>query len=178
MTVIARTILFFSAWVPAFVLLALRVRATNEALALAFGILSIAALGGLWVLFAAFRRVKPKPMTVSHPENQAEQVVSFLVAYLLPFVIPDYSDSFTVIALGSFFMLLWILYVRGQLALNPVLLLFGWGMWRADIAPKGSTERESVVLIVDDTDLRDGETLWIYQVDSPIRLGRRGTLDG
>jgi len=95
------------------------------------------------------------------------------VDYLLPFVIPDYGDSFTVIALGVFFVLLWILYVRGYLVLNPVLLLAGWGIWRAEIGPKGTTKGEPVVLIANTTDLRDGETVWVYQVNSTVRLATR-----
>ena len=176
MTVIARSIIFFSAWIPAFGLLSLRAVATSVTVAIAFAGIAIVSFIALVILLAAFRRVSPTNLVLRGGESQSEQVTSFLLAYLLPFVIPDYSDSFTVTALGVFFVLLWVLYVRGHLVLNPVLLLLGWAIWRADIGPEDSSnETESVVLIVDSADLRVGDRLWVYQVDSPIRIAKRAT---
>jgi hypothetical protein len=177
MTALARSILFFSAWVPAFALLALRAVGTSLSVAIAFAVIALVSLVALVILLAVFRRVEPTELVVARADSQSEQVASFLLAYLLPFVIPDYSDSFTVAALVVFFVLLWILYVRGHLVLNPVLLLLGWGVWRADIGVADAEEIESVVLIVNSTDLQPGDKLDVYQVDSPIRVAKRRTRD-
>ena len=169
MTALARSIVFFSAWIPAFALLSLRAVGTSVPIAVAFAAIAVVGCVALLILLA------PTKLVLRRADNQSEQVTSFLLAYLLPFVIPDYSDSFTVAALGVFFVLLWILYVRGHLVLNPVLLLLGWAVWRAEIGPEDSSDTESVVLIVNSADLRVGEELWVYQVNSPVRIAKRTT---
>ncbi len=174
MTVFARSILFLSAYLPAFVLLGVRAAASNGWLAFAFAVLCVLAIVGLAVLYAALRRVKQRHVTVRSAEGRSQEVAEFLFAYVLPFVISDYRDSFTVAALALFFLLLWIVYVRGHLVhLNPVLLALGWAVWYAEVVGDQQQEPEQVVLITDVTDLREGASLWIYPTDSAIQFATK-----
>lgn len=179
MTVLARTILFLSAYTPAFVLLALRAWGSNAVLATGFAVLAAVSTVGLAVLVTVLRRASVREVTVEAAEGRSEGVAAFLVGYVLPFVVTDYRDTFTVAALVLFFAMVGVVYVRMHLVhLNPVLAMAGYAVWRAQVAGLHGGEPDVVVIIVDDPDLRVGATLWLHATDSAVQLASRGPARG
>lgn len=66
-------------------------------------------------------------MTVRKPEDQGGLAAGYLASYLLPFLGAGGFNYGDYLAHGIFFLVLWVIFVRSDLALlNPTLYLLGW----------------------------------------------------
>jgi hypothetical protein len=179
LTALARTILFLSAYSPAFLLLAWRAIPTNPALSVGLATFSGLIVLLTWRLVRELRHGTPLRAVVVQAESRSQDVAGFLLAYVLPFIVVDYRDISTVAVLAVVFVLLGIVTVRGHLShLNPLLLLAGLNVWslrinyRETSMPAADAKLDavapSVTVISDDLDLSKGSVLWISKADGPI----------
>lgn len=173
MSVIARTALFLSAFIPVFPLLAIRVWPANQALAAAF--LGVAAAISIVALltYRLLGRGAIRQVAVDAADSHAESLVGFIFGYLVPPTLIDGRDSYVVAVNALAFVFLVVVAVRSQLVfLNPVLSFLGQHVFTVELkSPNGATT-ETVVLLVNTADVRKGTRLEIRGATGPIQRAR------
>lgn len=185
MTTFARTILFLSAYTPAFLLLAWRAIPTNPALSVGLATFSVLIVLFTWRLITELRRGAPLRTVVVRAESRSGEIAGFLLGYVLPFIVADYTDTSNVAMLAAVFIVLGIVTVRGHLShLNPILLLGGLNVWNLRIRYRDASEgsdaepndgdARSVTVISDDLDITEGSVLWISKADGPVCFAAKG----
>lgn len=186
MTALARTILFLSAYTPAFLLLAWRAIPTNSALSV--GLVTVSMLFVLLTrrLVRDLRSGAPLRAVVAEAESRSGDIAGFLLGYVLPFIVADYEDTSNVAMLAAVFILLGVVTVRGHLShFNPILLLGGMNVWNLRIHYRDETSKpsdaqsidrdaRSVTVISDDLDVTQGSVLWISKADGPVWFAAKG----
>mgnify|MGYP000515865420 CR=1 FL=1 len=186
MTAFARTILFLSAYAPAFLLLAWRANSTNPVLSVGLATFSVLIVLLTWRLIRELRRGAPLRAVVTKAESRSGDIAGFLLGYVLPFIVADYDDTSNVAMLAAVFVLLGIVTVRGHLShLNPILLLGGLNVWNLRIHYRDATRQStaadlddrdarSVTVVSNDLDVVEGSVLWISKADGPVWFAAKG----
>ncbi|WP_312910166.1 hypothetical protein [Natronosalvus caseinilyticus] len=147
----ARWILFFSSYAPLYLVVALR---GHEAKFSTFGIeFGLHELGGVEVsalsigaiLFTIFsvgflllvlhlkRSRGGVREDVENYENQTEMVTEYLIVYIFPFIVFDYTDPFNIGAFLILFLAIGAVQVRSnKLYANPVLAFFRYNIYKVE----------------------------------------------
>lgn len=90
-------------------------------------ILSLIGLIDAYALTYGSSRQGSELMTVRKPKDQGGFAAGYLASYLLPFLGAGGFNYGDYLAHGIFFLVLWVIFVRSDLALlNPTLYLLGW----------------------------------------------------
>ena len=103
MTALARAILFTSAFLPVFPLIAYRSWEKNQPMALAFVVAAVVITLATLGLIVLLRRGTPRIVTVAGATSGADSVVGFVTGYLLPASLIDGSDISVVIVNAAAF---------------------------------------------------------------------------
>jgi hypothetical protein len=120
--------MFFSSFSPLFFMFA--VRTQNSGLRWTLGGVGFVSLATTLVLLWILRGTEPTEVTVISVEAKDAEVVSYLVTYLLPFLLVVDPNLRDIIALSLFLAVLGILYIRSNmLYVNPVLALLGYHLF-------------------------------------------------
>jgi hypothetical protein len=148
MTALARGVLFLSAFLPVFPLIAFRVWDANQLLA--WAVLAIA--GVIAILTVAVIQLLGRGAT--------RRVISLI----------DGRDSSIVIVYAVMLAFLVIVAVRSRLVyLNPVLAAFGLHVYDVDVESPPGGVTESLLVMVADADLRENAELDVAGSTGPIQ---------
>lgn len=84
----------------------------------------------LWLFVHSLKKSAPKRIEVQEIHRRDEQIVSYLVTYVLPFLAAPFESTEKAIGLGIFFGVVWLLQVKlNLLYINPVLALFNYRLY-------------------------------------------------
>lgn len=90
----------------------------------------LAILGGIASIKITKTKINPDNREVINITPKNDQVLSYLVSYLLPFIGFDLTQSNEFIALVIIFLTIGVLYVKADLIyINPLLMLFGFNIY-------------------------------------------------
>ena len=124
----ASLFMFASSFAPLLLLFAIRTDRADFRWSLA--ILAITFSGLAVVVLAVAKRTTPVELEIAGFRPRDAEVVSYLVTYLLPFLMvrsPNFRDM---VALGLFLSIIGILYVRSNMIyVNPLLALIGYHLY-------------------------------------------------
>jgi hypothetical protein len=143
MTIFAQSLMFLSSYAPLFVVFAL-LNTFGEGVPSKVCV-ALAVIGFLvpLVVLPAMRRIAPQPLHVENAQVRDGDTLAYVATYLVPFAAVAATANRERIALGLFFVMLAILYVRNELFyVNPLLAIFGYRMFQVS-TPAGA----SVVLL-------------------------------
>lgn len=140
----ARTLLFLASYALLFALLsALHWNTVAGWLFLATTLVGLA--GGAGVLSIVGRGGRQLAVVIEARANNGA-LAGYLVGWLMPFIVLQPDDTSSVVSLGFFFILLGVVYVRGNLLhLNPFLALLGYHVW--DVTAVVGTHEQQFTLL-------------------------------
>lgn len=164
----ARTLLFLASYAPLFGLLAVLYWGTPAGWAFA-ALTVIGVAGGAWVLHIVQRGQRQLAKVLDARSNY-EALAGYLVGWLMPFIVLRPDDTSSVASLGLFFVLLGVVYVRGNLLhLNPFLALLGYHVW--EVTAVVGRDRQRFTLLTRDSRLGRGDKVRFSVTTSSIRYG-------
>lgn len=168
-TAAARAVLFVSSYAPLTVIFAVlffRDRPLVAAINLA-----VTALGllGLASFLLGARRLAARQGTVASIHSRDDQVMSYIMSYLVTFLSVAFSDARQLIALAAFFVILAYIYINANMIyVNPTLNLLGYHLYEITLQ-----DGETYNLIARGR-VRRGATLTFVTVGDDILLQKRG----
>mgnify|MGYP000889349466 CR=1 FL=1 len=126
LSIISKLMLFLSSYSLLFIALAFKYKFTN----FTWVFFIIAIIGGIATFKITKTKINPDSRKVIEIVSKNEQVLSYLVSYLLPFIGFDLNDRNEFISLIIILLTIGILYIKADLIyINPVLMLFGFNIY-------------------------------------------------
>jgi hypothetical protein len=173
MTVLARLVLFATAYAPLLGVLWIRVLPLWFEGAIALLVVSVLLVVAGILLYSLFVRGLRFEVTITEAERLSDTAPAFLVGYVLPFLLIDLRDSYAVTASTAFIALLGFAYIRaGILYSNPLLALFGLNVWKVrGVQTPGTGDEISFVLVSRVRELAKGATVLTKGDEDGIRVG-------
>jgi hypothetical protein len=166
--------LFFSSYMPLFLLLGLRSINHSDAILVASGALvAIGAVGTLAFLVAAPKK-SAGAYELLEVENRDPDVAAYAATYLLPFLTVFSASWRDVLSLVAFIAILGAIYVRSRLIyVNPVLTLLGFRLWRViPVTPGAPVDSKNApwprFLLADQGSIRKGQTIKARRVTDDL----------
>jgi hypothetical protein len=131
--------LFFSSYLPLFLLVAIRSIGRFNEVAIASGVFVLfGAMGTTLVLLTAPRKSRGRWALVQ-VENRDGDVAAYAATYLLPFLLVFAGNWQDLASMAAFIAFLGFVYVRSRLIyVNPVLTALGYRLWRVMAVTAGS----------------------------------------
>lgn len=167
-TRLARAVLFLSSYAPLaliFTGLFWRDHPTAAAVNLAMAVLSLLGLGAF---FLGAHRLAPRQSKVVYVRGRDDQVMSYVMSYLVGFLSVAFGDVRQLLALAAFFLLLAFIYVNANVIhVNPTLNLLGYHLYEVTLE-----DGETYNLIARGR-IRRGATLSFVTIGGDILLQRR-----
>jgi hypothetical protein len=171
MNALARSGLFLGSYSPLAVLLAIRL--WDKSLPLSIGLVTasvVLVLYGLW-LFGRLRSTAATRVRVESRDPKSEAIGGYLVGWLFPLLVLEPGDTLSVTVVVVFFLLLGVVYVRGNLIhLNPFLSLLGYNVW--EVTAMAGGRRIQFTLVCAAPDIQPDDELLVSGLDAVIRYGR------
>lgn len=98
-------------------------------------------LVGMAVTFVALRIVRtPQRVKVSESKHIPADLINYVIPYVVSFISLDFEQGTKLIGSAVFLIwIFWITYKSGQIALNPVLAVFGWKLFEVKYVFHGGT---------------------------------------
>ena len=168
-TRLARAVLFLSSYAPLALIFAglfWRDRPVAAAVNLAIAALSLL---GLAVFFLGAHRLAPRQSKVVSIRGRDDQVMSYVMSYLVGFLSVAFGDTRHLLALAAFFLLLAYIYVNANVIhVNPALNLLFYHLYEITL------EDGEVYNLIARGRIRRGATLSFATVGDDILLQKRG----
>ncbi len=168
-TAFARAVLFVSSYAPLtliFAVLFFRDRPLVAAINLGITILGLL---GLIAFLAGARRFAARQGTVASIHSRDDQVMSYIMSYLVTFLSVAFSDLRQLLALAAFFVILAYIYINANMIhVNPTLNFLGYHLYEITLQ-----DGETYNLIARGR-VRRGATLTFVAAGDDILLEKRG----
>jgi hypothetical protein len=118
--------LFLSSYSLLFVALAFKYKFAN----FTWIFFILALIGGIATLIITKTKINPDNRKIIYIVSKNEQVLSYLVSYLLPFIGFDLTDINEFVSLIIILLIIGILYIKADLIyINPLLMLLGFNIF-------------------------------------------------
>ena len=128
LSITSKMMLFLSSYSLLFVALTFKYKFDN----FTWIFIVLAVLGGIASIKITKTRINPDNREVINIVPKNDQVLSYLVSYLLPFIGFDLTKGNEFIALIIIFLTIGVLYIKADLIyINPLLMLFGFNIYEA-----------------------------------------------
>lgn len=87
----------------------------------------VCLLATLWTLSAIGT---PRQIKVAEAKHVPADLINYVVPYIVSFMGLDYGSPTKLLGFGVLFVwIFWITYRSGQIAMNPILIVFGWRLY-------------------------------------------------
>jgi len=167
-TTLARAILFLSSYVPLTVIFAIlffRDRPLVAAINLGVTLLGLLAVT---YFFLATQRFGARQSKVTAVHVRDDQVMSYIMSYLVTFLSIAFSDARQLLALAAFFVILAYIYINANMIhVNPTLNFLGYHLYEVTLE-----DGETYNLIARGR-IRRGASLRFVTVGDDILLEKR-----
>jgi hypothetical protein len=72
----------------------------------------------------------PRQVTVAEAKHIPADLINYAMPYIVSFMGLDFGSPTRLLGFGVFFVwIFWITYRSGQIAMNPILIVFGWRLY-------------------------------------------------
>lgn len=146
--------MFLSSLAPLLVVFALLDTFRSGAASLLCVLVAVVSVVGHFALLLALRNgllgsaTREHSYDVSSAEERGGDVMAYVATYLIPFVGFRADDTRSTAALAIFVLVIGVLYVRsGLFAVNPMLALVGFHLYRAELHVAGKGARPTSLLL-------------------------------
>jgi hypothetical protein len=135
----AKLLLFLSSFLPEFVIFTILYWTKYGYWAVVPTIAGLAGLVGLISVLIWVRSTAPITIDIKSVHRRDEEVVAYLVLYVLPFLSLNLSDPASTISFVILFVTLATVYVTADMIhVNPTLNLLGWHVFEAETSAGSS----------------------------------------
>lgn len=95
---------------------------------------------GMLATFVALRYLRtPHRVKVTESKHIPADLINYVIPYVVSFISLEYDQPTKLIGFGVFLAwIFWITHKSGQIALNPVLAVFGWKLFEVKYVYNGS----------------------------------------
>lgn len=160
-----RIALFLSSFAPLFALMAFVNRCAPVALGILLGA-CLVGIAGLVLVLRILASERGPAITVKRVAPKDGEVLSYIAAYLLPFLAIDLTDANSIVLFCGFLLVLCIVYVNSNmLFVNPLLSLAGYHTFEIT-----DTKDNVFTVLTRQRDFSDGVTIRPAQVDRHLRV--------
>ncbi|HJP89058.1 MAG TPA: hypothetical protein VJ850_08495 [Candidatus Limnocylindrales bacterium] len=175
-TPILRWLLFLTSYAPLPIVVAVRTWLANPVLAMLWIALSIALAVEAWASFQLLRGSGSSDLVLEDVQPQREAFTTYLLGYVLPFVLIDLNDSSAVSGAVAFVFILGLAAVRSNLVyLNPLLALAGFRLYAVSARLVPGPERAiNLLLLAKESHLGRGDRLLVGGEDPDVRIALSG----
>jgi hypothetical protein len=134
-----KILLFLSSYFPLFAILTLLSFNKNQIAAYTFAFLGAISWSGMELyLWYVRNKVNPETIRVSSCKRCDSEILSYIVTYLIPFMVDFSKPPLELAALGIFFVMVGFLYVNSNMIhINPMLSFRGYHLFEVTL-PDGS----------------------------------------
>jgi hypothetical protein len=141
-----------SSYAPLLAMCVLLFFQTQFVIAMACGAIAVLSVVVMYLYLRLARQLAGVPTRIVEAHSRDEEVMSYIVTYILPFIAVAFGQWQQQVALLVFFLLVAFLYIKLNLIhINPTLLLFGYRVYEAtlddgttfNLIAKGRTTRGS-----------------------------------
>lgn len=134
-SVLARLILFLSAYAPLLTLFAILNSFHRTWAAWTCGGIAAGSLLALWWFWRTAATIGAEDITILRVNRKDEDVLVYFVTFVVPFAVAPVDDDRVAVALLFFLMLIGLLYLRaGMYRVHPILLLCGLHLYELETA--------------------------------------------
>lgn len=134
-SILSRLTLFFSSYVPLWVIFSIVTREKNWHASLAFLVLSILSIVGTFIFFSVVQRLAPVSHRVVQITRKDSDTMSYIASYVVPFAATTLTDADQAFALAIFLGVLGVVYVNsGMIHVNPLLSAAGYNLYEVESA--------------------------------------------
>jgi hypothetical protein len=167
-------LLFISSYAPLPLVIAARVWSVDVASSLLWLALSGTLAALAVAAFQLLANSGTSEFTLDEVEPQREAFATYLLGYVLPFVLIDLSDSSAVTAALVFVLILGLVSVRSNLVyLNPLLALAGYRLYAISaVQSPGSTKPIRMLLLSREAHVSRGDRFVVGGEDADVRVAR------
>lgn len=164
-SLLTRLLLFLSSYFPLAVILAILFFEKNVWLAVAFLVAGSIGVIGLMIYLSIAQRISPIQVTVKGYQRKDSEAMSYILSYLIPFVVTPSDEWHKAVSLGLFFVVLGLVYVNTNMThVNPMLNIFGYRIYEA------SLEDGSIHALITKRRIKRGHTVSVIEVDDDVLL--------
>ena len=168
-TKLARGILFLSSYAPLTLIFALLFFSERPLVAaISLGVTALGLLGLAYFLLGA-RRLGARQSKVVAVRSRDDQVMSYIMSYLVAFLSVAFSDPRHLVALAAFFLILAYIFINANMIhVNPTLNFLGYHLYEVTL------EDGEVYNLIARGRVRRGATLTFVTTGDDILLEKRG----
>ncbi len=128
-----RSILFLSSYAPLFLIMGIRSSLESLPIALVFYAITGMSVITLTLFLNTVKQYSSHTVTVVKVESRDSEMTSYIVTYLLPFLVVSFNDPATTVSLAIMLGVIAIVYVQSNLIhINPLLNVLGFHLFEAE----------------------------------------------
>lgn len=129
-SLLIKIMMFLSSYAPLGLIMCVMSFKVNFSLSMIFLGISVASVAVLAFYLAQLRTMEPVNMKTVDVRRGDGETMSYIVTYLIPFMLETFEPSLKSAGLLLFFFVIAILYVNsGMLHINPTMNLLGWHIY-------------------------------------------------
>lgn len=158
--------LFLSSYSPLFLVLAIRSWNDNRGVTLGLAVVASASVLLLWLFVHQARKLAPDRVAIASVISRDGDAMSYIVTYLLPFLVVNFKEVRDVISLGIVFFVIGLLYVNSNMIYtNPILNIAGYHIFEVE-----DGEGKTTALICKRSYVRTGSELDVVSLGNYVLM--------
>lgn len=135
----ARILLFLSSYAPLSLIFVLLFWNKSPQVAAVSGAIAVVGVAGMLLYLLVVSHLDGVSTKAASCHSRGDQVMSYIVTYIIPFLAVAFSDWQQAVALAVFFFILGFLYVNSDMIhINPTLNILGYRLYEITL-DSGST---------------------------------------
>jgi hypothetical protein len=131
---LTKLVLFLSSYTPLFLIMAVKYGLSHHRFGVSMILLSIASIAGLVIFLRVAGTIGSDRLVVEKISGKDTEAMSYIVAYLIPFLDIKIDDPANYLSLLVLFLVVAVLYIHSNLIyINPTLNLMGYHLFEIEI---------------------------------------------
>jgi hypothetical protein len=172
MRLVVKLGLFLSAYLPLFLILAIKTWFDVTAIVI---LLAVVLYSFVWFLMIWVRQKETTDSyNVVGVENKSKEALTYLVPYIIAFISFDMTKWQDLTALFVLMLLLFVVYVNSDLLyINPLLALFSYQVYQVEVKKiaAGCDEKKWDITVLSSEKIHVGDNLKVRDLSDNVFLG-------
>lgn len=166
-SLLTKIILFLSSYLPLWVIFEIQFSSKNNKysamVAAGFAVLAVICLLGLFFYIHITKTINPVSLKITDLNRRDGEAMSYIVSYLLPFIVLPSSNTEDLIGLWIFIGVLAVLYINSDMIhINPVLNIIGFHVYEV------KREDKHICTIISRKKIRVNQEIQVHQIGDDL----------
>lgn len=164
----ARILLFLSSYAPLSLMFVLLFWSKSPLVAIVSAVMAVIGVAGMLLYLEVVSHLDGVPAKVVDCHSRGDQVMSYIVTYIVPFLSVAFSNWQQGVSLAIFFIILGFLYVSSDMIhINPTLNFFRYRLYEVTL------EDGSTCSLIARSRVQKGVSLRLVRIGDDILLEKR-----